>query len=215
MQVSSEKSFEVANKPEVVWGILKDIDKIVPCVPGAKITEIVSDNDYRGAVSVKVGPVTQKYKGEFSLQNVNDDDMTLSIDGKGKDLKGKGSASMVMNARVEAAGSGAKVTTVMDATVTGKMAQLGSRMFEEVNNQIFEKFVNNFKALIPAEEAPAPAATADDAGEAATTPVAETAATPEPTPQSEPEAVNGLSLVFKAIWNIIKGWFSKKKPAEG
>ncbi len=218
MHVTSEKSLTIEAAPTAVWTVLKDMEQVVPCVPGAKITEQTGENAYKGTVSVKVGPVTSKYKGDFSIIELDEETMSLTIDGKGLDAKGKGSANMIMKARLEGADGGTAVICTMEASVTGKLAQLGSRMFEEVNNQIFQKFTANFIARVPSGEAPAEAASETSAVESTTdeTASAATAATepsPAPAKDAEPEAVNGLAIFFKALWNVIKGWFKRKKAA--
>ncbi|MCY3967230.1 MAG: SRPBCC domain-containing protein, partial [bacterium] len=49
-----------------VWQAFNDVERIAPCLPGAQLTEI-EDEEYRGVVKVKVGPVNAQYKGKATF----------------------------------------------------------------------------------------------------------------------------------------------------
>ena len=66
MALKIEKSFQVKEPLEKVWSFLSDPRKVASCVPGAQITEQVDDKNYKGAISVKVGPSVTDYKGRSS-----------------------------------------------------------------------------------------------------------------------------------------------------
>ena len=52
-----DNSFEVPLPVAEAWLVLMDIERIVPCVPGAELTEIVDQDNFKGKVSVRLGPV--------------------------------------------------------------------------------------------------------------------------------------------------------------
>ena len=63
-----ENSFEVPASIEETWAYLLDVEKVVPCMPGAEITEVVDDSNWKGKVTIKLGPVSMAFKGKVSIQ---------------------------------------------------------------------------------------------------------------------------------------------------
>ena len=74
--------------------------KVASCVPGAQITEQVDDKNYKGAISVKVGPSVTDYKGEVQIVRMDPLNYEIEILGKGQDVRGRGSASMKMTGKL-------------------------------------------------------------------------------------------------------------------
>ncbi|HKF58692.1 MAG TPA: SRPBCC family protein [Blastocatellia bacterium] len=149
MQVKIEKKFEVKEPVEKVWSLLSDPTKVVASVPGAKITEKVDDRNYKGSISVKVGPAVTDYKGEVHILNMDSDAYQMEIEGKGQDVRGKGSASMKMSGELKALPDGStEVITSSEVSVVGLLAQFGGRMINDVSNKIFEEFTRSFRAQL-------------------------------------------------------------------
>ena len=145
MTTSITKSFDVNADMETTWANLSDPEKVVICVPGASLTEKVDENNYKGEVELKFGPVKAKYAGliNFLLRDANAHKMVLK--GTGTDSKGKGGAEMKMEGNLTPKGTGTAVNVLMELNITGMLAQFGSRMINDVSNQVFDQFVNNFK----------------------------------------------------------------------
>ena len=66
-----ENQFDVPVDSDEAWKILLDIQSIAPCVPGAKLTEIVDEKTYKGTISVKLGPVALTFNGRTSFENID------------------------------------------------------------------------------------------------------------------------------------------------
>jgi len=145
MAVKVEKTFQVQEPVEKVWAFLSDPRKVVTCVPGAQITEQVDDRNYKGAISVKVGPSVTDYKGAVEIVRLDPDAHEIEILGKGQDVRGKGSASMKMTGKLRALEEGTEVVSVSELNVVGILAQMGGRVINEVSNIMFEQFTNSFR----------------------------------------------------------------------
>jgi carbon monoxide dehydrogenase subunit G len=145
MAVKVEKTFQVQEPVEKVWAFLSDPRKVVTCVPGAQITEQVDDRNYKGAISVKVGPSVTDYKGAVEITRLDPDAHEIEILGKGQDVRGKGSASMKMTGKLRALDDGTEVVSVSELNVVGILAQMGGRVINEVSNIMFEQFTNCFR----------------------------------------------------------------------
>jgi carbon monoxide dehydrogenase subunit G len=156
MAIPIEKTFQVKEPVEQVWSLLSDPKRVATCVPGAKITEQVDENTYKGTISVKVGPSATDYKGELQIVRRDAETRELEMIGKGQDVKGRGSASMKMTSKARSLeNGGTEVTSLAEINVVGILAQMGARMIHEVSNIMFAQFIKNFQAQL---EHPADAA---------------------------------------------------------
>jgi carbon monoxide dehydrogenase subunit G len=193
MKTTINKTFKIEQPIKHVWDFLSDPNKIVTCVPGAKLTEAVDDRQYKGTVTMKIGPVVTSFNGVITLEQLDENNHTMEIHGKGVDTKGKGSANMVLSGKLVDMGNGStEVTNKMDISVTGKLAQFGSRMIDDVSDQVFKQFVNNFRNQLQVAVSTDPATTPDEAP-----------------PAAEAKPLNAVSLFFSMIWASIQKLFGK------
>ena len=144
MKVKMTKNFTVRAPIGDVWDFMTDIEKVSSCIPGAQYVEDLGDNCHAVMLTIKVGPIKSSYKSEVSISNLDVNNHTLEIEGKGTDVKGKGGATMEMVGSLTDSGDG--ITEINgDSTVTiqGMLAQFGSRMVEDVSNQLFLQFIKS------------------------------------------------------------------------
>jgi hypothetical protein len=78
-----DNSFDVAAPVEQTWAILKDIERIAPCLPGAELTEVIDEDNYKGKVSVRLGPVALTFQGQVTFTERNDADYTAKVKAQG------------------------------------------------------------------------------------------------------------------------------------
>ena len=152
MATTIEKTFQVDEPIDKVWDYLSDPSRIVTCVPGASLTEKVDESNYKGEVTMKFGPIKAKYNGLMTFEEMNKETRKMVLKGKGVDDKGTGSADMLLNGNLVEKDGGTEVNYSMEITITGKLAQFGSRLITDVSNQVFNTFVDNFKAKLAGEE---------------------------------------------------------------
>jgi carbon monoxide dehydrogenase subunit G len=187
MKLAGENKINAS--PQEVWRALNDPDILKQAIPGCESLEKLSDTAFKATVVTKIGPVQAKFNGEVELQDLDPPN--------GYTISGKGSGGVAGNARgaakvkLEPDGTGTKLTYDVDAQVTGKLAQLGSRLIDSTAKMLAGQFFNKFEQLVskPAEAAPAttaPAATASAATPAAAAPAAaQPAAAPTPAAESK------------------------------
>ena len=161
MKTTINKVFQVSEPIEKVWNYLSDPTKIVGCVPGASITEKLDDKNYKGQVSLKFGPVKSVYNGEIVIEELDTTSHRMVLQGKGLDSKGKGSADMTMNGLLTPKDGGTEVNFTMDVAISGMLAQFGSRLINDVSDQLLNQFVASFGQLLKADSGAADAATGD------------------------------------------------------
>ncbi len=141
MAVRIEKSVEVKAPVEQVWDFLTDPHQVVQCLPGAEITRRVDERTYEGMITVKVGPVTACYKGQLRFEKLNKGDHEAELVGRGQDVQGKGGAEMRMQSRLRPMElGGTEVTVISEVTLSGRLAQFGRGMIQDVSEQVFQQF---------------------------------------------------------------------------
>ncbi len=195
MALRIEKTFQVNQPVEKVWSFLSDPAKVATCVPGAQITEKIDEKTYKGSISVKVGPSVTDYKGEVQIVRLDPQKHEIEILGKGQDVRGRGSASMTMTGKLATLDGGAtQVTSVSEVNVVGILAQMGSRVITEVSNIMFEKFSQNFQAMLQQQPDAQPAAVTADVK-------------PEPV-EAGSIAWEAIKQMFRRLLGAIKNLFS-------
>jgi len=151
MNTKIEKIFSINQPIDIVWKSLSNPEDIVTCVPGASITEKLSDTSYKGAVVTKFGPIKAAYAGDIDITEMDNDNYKMVLKGRGLDSKGKGSADMIMNGDLSESDGQTHVKFSMDITIVGMLAQFGSRLINDVSDQLLNQFVENFQNKLESE----------------------------------------------------------------
>ncbi len=136
-----DNDFRVSVPIERAWQVLTDIPLITPCLPGAELTGH-EDDEYRGKIKIKVGPVTSHFAGKALLTVRDEASRHVEIQADGRDVKGSGNASATIIADMVEDGDGTKVTIHTDLKISGKVAQFGKGMIEEVSSKLIGQFVD-------------------------------------------------------------------------
>ena len=148
-----EDSFTVDAPISEAWELLTNIPEIAPCLPGAKLTD-ETDGVYSGGIKIKVGPVTSEYKGSASFVEKDDETYKAVIDGKGRDVRGAGNAQALITAQMFAEGDQTRVEISTDLKVSGKVAQFGRGVMQDVSTKLLGQFATCLEAKINEPEAP-------------------------------------------------------------
>jgi carbon monoxide dehydrogenase subunit G len=217
-----EHSFQVAAPLERVWEALIDVQRVAPCLPGAEITEAGEDGTYRGTFSVRLGPTTAAYRGELTMEEVDEPAHRAVMRATGQDKRGQGSAKATIVSTMRQEGDATTVEVETDFTITGRLARFGrGGMIQDVSNRLLRDFADCLQKTIEASgPAPPDAGTAggpaapEPGTPAAGTPVgaSPTAAGPSPAAPPAPSAaarprakpVGGFSLFFRALLDRIR-----------
>lgn len=174
--------FTVAAPLQRTWETLLDVERVASCLPGASIEPVGEDGTYRGSIKMKVGPVNMSYSGTVRLADVDADEHVASFDARAKETKGTGTAAAVIRNRLEPAGDGTKVVVETELNVTGRPAQFGRGLMEDVASKMLGDFAGRLEQLVLAGPATAPAAASAATGAGAAAPRA------AESPSAAPEA---------------------------
>jgi carbon monoxide dehydrogenase subunit G len=168
--------FTVNAPIDKAFATLTDLERIAPCMPGAQLTEVEGDV-YRGLVKVKVGPITAQFKGQASFVEKDEANHKAVLKAEGRDTGGKGNASALITAQLDALEPEVtKCTVSTDLTITGKVAQFGRGALADVSEKLLRQFVDNLETTVlgngsgptaaaaPATQTGAPAAADTESG---------------------------------------------------
>src|SRR5579871_4807612 len=67
-----DNAFDVPLPPDQTWAVLMDIPRIAPCMPGAELTEVVDARNYKGKISVRLGPVALAFAGRVEIDAIDE-----------------------------------------------------------------------------------------------------------------------------------------------
>ncbi|GAA6525962.1 SRPBCC family protein [Intrasporangium sp. DVR] len=193
-------SFTVPTSVDEAWSLLTDLKRVGDCFPGATVTE-VTDEGFTGTVKVKLGPISLVYGGSGSFVAKDDEGHRAVIEAKGKDKRGNGTAGATVTVQLTPDGGGARADVVTDLAVTGKPAQFGRGVMQDVSDKLLGQFIACIErelgggpapdtsgaeliseptvAQATSPQAALPQATVQDAAEAASRPEIITVAVPE------------------------------------
>ena len=172
-----EHKFVVPAPVEQTWSAFNDLERVVPCFPGATLESYEGD-DFTGSCKVKLGPVSLQYTGTGTFVERDESDHHAVIEAKGKDRRGNGTASAHVTTRLTGTADGStEVSVDTELTITGRPAQFGRGLIQEVSDKLLDQFTACLKTKLGTTEEAKPASAAQPAAEA-----------PAREPRTEPEA---------------------------
>lgn len=142
------KDSRVINAPQAkVWAALNDPAMLKQCIIGCDSLEATTEGSFVAAMSVKVGPVSAKFKGKLRLENVQPpDSYTLKFEGQGGPAGfANGSAAVAL---VAESASSTRLNYTANAMIGGRLAQVGSRLVDAAARKIADDFFSKFDALV-------------------------------------------------------------------
>jgi uncharacterized protein len=174
-----ENSFEVPAPPEEAWALLMDVPRVIPCMPGAELTETVDDTHWKAKMSVKLGPISLLFATDVARESADEATRSSKLSANAREAKGRGSARATIESSLAATDGGTRVDVVTDLALTGPVAQYGRGMVQDVAAQLTQQFADCLQRQL---STPAPA---------------EGVAAPPPPPPTKP--IGGISLFLGAL----------------
>ena len=153
---------------ETVWHGLNDTPLLMRCIPGCESMEEISPNERQATVKIKIGPVRARFMGKVTMTDIIPaEGYTLQFEGSG------GAAGMAKGQSVvtlsDESGSTCLRYTVQ-ASIGGKLGQVGGRMIDAAAKQIADQFFAVFQTEVTKNNTPlADASSTDSSTESPTT----------------------------------------------
>jgi carbon monoxide dehydrogenase subunit G len=183
-----ENSFEVAAPPPVAWRLLNDVPNVLPCMPGAELEEVLSENAWKAKLHVRLGPIALQFIADVTREEVDEAAGRVVLVSKAREAKGRGGADARIESVLSTSGTGSRVDLLTDLELRGAVAQYGRGVVAGVAARLTSEFANCLARKLTKQESPADES--EDTGVASRAVVA-------PTP------VKGLRLVLRAFLRSI------------
>jgi carbon monoxide dehydrogenase subunit G len=160
-----EYEFTVPVPASHAWTVLLDLERVVPCLPGAALTSYDGEA-FAGTVRVKLGPVNLTYQGKGRFVARDEDAGRVVIEASGREARGAGTAAATatMTLRSTADAASTIVTVSADLSVTGRPAQFGRGMIADVGGRLVSQFADCLGERLAESEPPAADVAANAAG---------------------------------------------------
>lgn len=151
-----QHEFIVPTGVQQAWDHFQDIASVATCFPGAQVTSVEQDS-FSGQVKVKLGPIAMVYTGKGHFVDRDEAAHSFVVEAKGRDKRGNGTAGATVTLTMAEQGpDSTAVTVVTDLAVTGKPAQFGRGVMQDVSDQLLGQFTACLeRRLSSGEDAPA------------------------------------------------------------
>lgn len=146
-----EQEFTVSRPLQQVWEFFQDVPEVAKCLPGAELTEDLGDNQYKGKLDAKVGPMTVSFEGKATV--VADEESRVGvIEGSGADRRGGSRARVRVEYKLTDVGNGTRVSVDADVQLSGPAAQFGRiGLIKEMAGRLIGEFTNCLESKLAAE----------------------------------------------------------------
>lgn len=193
MEIASD--FELDLLPDEAYALLLDVERVAPCMPGATLGAEKDDGARELDVTVRLGPMKFTYEGTVQIAERDAETRRAVLLGSAQEKRGQGSASARITMTVSAAEGGtARVDSLAVIDLTGRAAQTGRGIVEEVARRM----VGQMAECLAAKTAAQPQAATEPPDERA---VPAAPAAPEPQPR---EPVRAGSLLLSVLWERLR-----------
>src|SRR5690606_34168113 len=139
--------FTVPTTPDVTFAVLSDLSRVGLCMPGATI-DSTDGEVYQGRVKVRVGPMTVEYQGNARFTEIDPERRTAVVEAKGNQERGAGTASALISASLHEVEEGTRVHVSTDLAITGKPAQFGRGVIEDIGDALLGQFATCLAATL-------------------------------------------------------------------
>jgi len=162
--------FTVAATIDQTWAALNDLERTAACFPGASLDTVDGDT-FAGTVRLKLGPIVMRYIGSGAFVSRDAENHRASLEAKGRDRSGNGTASVAVSTALTSRPDGTEVEVVTDLAITGRAAQFGSGVISEVSDRLLLEFVDRFSEQlgVPSGRSVSPDGAAEGATESGRT----------------------------------------------
>ncbi|MDX6705247.1 MAG: uncharacterized protein QOK16_40 [Solirubrobacteraceae bacterium] len=138
MATQLKESFKVSN-PDQAWDVISDVNKLIPCVPGAKVVSADSPTKGKAEIDVQMGSMGMKFSGPVEIVEQDAGSRRAVIKANAKEAGGQSNADGTVTITI--AGDGGTVDAT--ANVSGKAASMGEGTVQAVLQQLIKQFTGN------------------------------------------------------------------------
>jgi carbon monoxide dehydrogenase subunit G len=142
-----DNSFTVQTPLDEVWDTMIDLERVVPCVPGARVIEKTGDRAVNAEVKIKLGAMSMNYSGPAEIVEQDDSQHRAVMNARAKEAGGQGNADAAVTMQLTGSGEATEVALHSLINVTGKAAQMGEGVIVAVTDGMIKEFAQNLAKL--------------------------------------------------------------------
>jgi carbon monoxide dehydrogenase subunit G len=142
-----DNSFTVQKPLDEVWSTMVDLERVVPCVPDARVIEKTGDQAVTAEVKIKLGAMTMNYSGPAEIVEQDDSEHRAVMNARAKEAGGQGNADARVSMQLTGSGDATDVALHSQINVTGKAAQMGEGVIVAVTEGMIKEFSENLAKL--------------------------------------------------------------------
>jgi uncharacterized protein len=186
-------SFDVSAGVDECWQALIDVPRVIPCLPGARLTEVVGDNEWKATIDVKLGPIGFQFDAKVERTRVDEAAREIELSVTARELRGKGEARAVVGSSLAPGSDGTSVSIDTDLTLQGAVARYGGGLVVDVAAQLTKQFAECLARQLGQGSAPA-----------SSSPASELAA-----PNRQAKPIGGLALIVRSVLTRMRKVFAR------
>ncbi|HEX2765396.1 MAG TPA: SRPBCC family protein [Candidatus Limnocylindria bacterium] len=136
---------------ERVWEFVMDVPRVAECVPGVESVEQLGEDEYLGALKVRVGPIGVRLEGKVTVVERNADEHRAAMKVEAADRRIKGAVNATSTMTLAPLDDGTTELSVhTDAAILGKLGEFGQAIMRRKADQIMKEFAQNMANKIEA-----------------------------------------------------------------
>jgi len=151
MTMTLTTRFTVPLPLEESWTLLQDMDRVARWFPGATLDGAEGDS-LNGTVRVKLGPMVVDYRGTARFVERDEVAHRVVLEASGREQRGSGVAKAIAKTQLEADGAGTAVSVSVDLDISGRPAQLGQGLMQDVAKRLVGEFSERMRAELDSEQ---------------------------------------------------------------
>jgi len=138
-----DNSFSVEKPLDQVWKTMLDLERVVPCVPDARVVDKESEKKVTAEVKIKLGSMSMVYTGPAEIVEQDDAAHRAVLSARAKEAGGQGNADARVELQLTGDGDRTEVAIHSDINVIGKAAQMGEGVIAGVTEAMIGAFAEN------------------------------------------------------------------------
>ena len=182
-----ENTFTVAAPTEAAWDLLMDVPRVIPCMPGATLDEVVDESHWKATMLVKLGPIALTFATDVERAETDESGKRVILVANAREVKNRGRAQASVESQLAPEDGGTRVQLNTDLTLSGPAAQYGRGLIQDISSQLITSFAKCLEAQLAATPEEAVAAT-----------------------EARARPVGGLSLFFAALGRKLSRLFGRR-----
>jgi uncharacterized protein len=173
-----DNSFAVSAPIDEVWDAVLDVERVAPCVPGARVIEKTGENTYKVGIKVRLGPMSMTYTGNVEVTEADAGAHRALMKANAKEARGQGTANATVELRLSQTNGRTEGTMHSEVAMSGRAAAMGQGVIGDVSAKMIDAFAENLAQMLSGAPSEEPVEDAVDAGSIAASVAADRARDP-------------------------------------